>query len=132
MKACSPSAQHDFVANKKTYFLAWGAPVLILLLSWPIAMSPWLQGLVWATALAWMGGACLWNARRCGRWHCFFTGPFFLLDAIASLAIGFAWVLPGWLDFTTLGLILLIGTPVLHVVPDALGGTYVKARCNKC
>jgi len=29
-----------------------------------------------------MGGACLVNAVRCGRLHCYVTGPFFLLGAI--------------------------------------------------
>ena len=46
-------------------------------------------------ALAWMGAACLANARRCGRMHCFFTGPFFLAMAALALAVG--------LDIVSLG-----------------------------
>ena len=34
-----------------------------------------------------MGIGCLVNARRCGRLHCYFTGPVFVLAAIyVSLA----------------------------------------------
>ncbi|HKV97707.1 MAG TPA: hypothetical protein VJR90_09485 [Gammaproteobacteria bacterium] len=46
-----------------------------------------------------MGVACLVNARGCGRRHCFYTGPLFLLAAVASLLYGLQ-VLPlgpdGW------------------------------------
>jgi len=28
------------------------------------------------------GGACIVNAGRCGRLHCYITGPFFLLAAV--------------------------------------------------
>lgn len=37
--------------------------------------------------LVWMGIACLKNAWRCGRTHCRFTGPFFLV--MAALVIGY-------------------------------------------
>ena len=41
-----------------------------------------LRNWIWIVALLWMGGACLVNAVRCGRLHCYVTGPFFLLGAI--------------------------------------------------
>jgi hypothetical protein len=42
---------------------------------------------LWIPAFVIMGVACLANAARCGRVHCYFTGPLFLLAALyVSLA----------------------------------------------
>ena len=38
--------------------------------------------IVWTVALVTMGTACLAHALRCGRVHCYITGPFFLLIAL--------------------------------------------------
>ncbi len=46
-----------------------------------------------------MGVACLINARRCGRRHCYYKGPFFLLMTIPVALHGFEiiWLGPeGW------------------------------------
>jgi len=58
--------------------LFWGLPILALIVggSWS-SMRPWL----WIPALLAMGIACLANAARCGRVHCYFTGPLYLLAA---------------------------------------------------
>ena len=42
--------------------------------------------IAWPVAFTWMGIACVFNATRCGRMHCYFTGPFFLLLAAVSAA----------------------------------------------
>ena len=42
----------------------------------------------WTLAFAVMAVACLVNARGCGRRHCFYTGPLFLLAALATLLYG--------------------------------------------
>jgi len=41
----------------------------------------------WAVALAWMGTGCLLNALRCGRRHCFISGPVLWLGAIAAALV---------------------------------------------
>lgn len=58
--------------------LLWCLPILALVVggSWS-SMRPWL----WIPALLVMGIACLANAARCGRVHCYFTGPLYLLAA---------------------------------------------------
>src|SRR5258708_4709121 len=71
-----------------------------------------------------MAAECLVNARRCGRLHCFITGPFFLLLAGVSLLYGLG-VLPlgphGWQWLVNT---LLIGGCVLTCVPEWLFGRY--------
>lgn len=43
---------------------------------------------IWTIALAWMGSACILNARRCGRTHCRFTGPYYLATIIPVIGFG--------------------------------------------
>ncbi len=78
--------------------LAWGLPSFTLVAA--VFMAPSTRTFVWAGALAWMGLACVANALRCGRLHCYLTGPFFLFMALASLlhGLGILWLGPrGWL-----------------------------------
>ncbi len=81
---------------------------------------------LWPALLAFMAAACLVNARRCGRLHCFITGPFFLLLAGVSLLYGLG-VLPlgphGWQWLVNT---LLIGGCVLTCVPEWLFGRYIR------
>ncbi len=72
---CEP---HDLV-SQKSGILLWCLPTAVLFV-----------GLAWRDKLAWfwipvfliMGIGCLANARRCGRLHCYFTRPVFVLAAI--------------------------------------------------
>jgi hypothetical protein len=66
-------------------FLSWKAiflfclPVIALIVG-----SGWQKGrlLLWIPAFIVMGAACLVNAARCGRIHCYATGPLSLLAII--------------------------------------------------
>jgi len=60
---------------------------------------------------AWMGVGCVINAARCGRLHCYFTGPMFLLGALAIFLVGFEYLDLGWfhvphISYTTIALAL--------------------------
>jgi hypothetical protein len=57
----------------------WGLPVIALIVG-----SYWQRGrlFLWIPALLIMGLACLANASRCGRVHCYITGPLSLLALI--------------------------------------------------
>ena len=100
-------------------WLTWGIPVAILVIS-PERYFV----IVWPVALTFMGVACLLNARRCGRIHCYATGPFFLLLAILGLLYGVG-VLPlGARGWTRLSIALVIGSGVLLCVPEWVFGRY--------
>ncbi len=72
---CSPS---DLTSKRAAWFL-WYLPIGVLL-----AGLFWSRGQVWlwVPALVVMGVGCLVNAARCGRTHCYFTGPLYLLAAV--------------------------------------------------
>src|SRR5260370_31843786 len=63
--------------------LLWIVPAIILAVT-AIHGGPYLV-VGWPVLLTFMGAACLLNAKRCGRLHCFVTGPFLLLLAGLSL-----------------------------------------------
>ncbi|MGH9642016.1 MAG: hypothetical protein ACRD3Q_06280 [Terriglobales bacterium] len=100
-------------------WLTWGIPIVILVVS-PVRYLV----IVWPAALTFMGAACLLNARRCGRIHCYATGPFFLLLAILGLLYGIGVMPLGARGWTRLSLALAIGSAVLLCVPEWVFGRY--------
>lgn len=81
-------AKRDLSARAESFIAIWLAPIaLASLVSILAADFVWAAPAAWTTALAWMGAACLLNARRCGRLHCYFSGPILLIGAVAVVAL---------------------------------------------
>ena len=99
--------------------LTWGSPAAVLIMS-PVQYFV----IVWPAALAFMGLACLLNARRCGRVHCYVTGPFFLLLAVVGLLYGLGVVPLGARGWSMLSIALVVGSVVFVCVPEWLFGRY--------
>jgi len=68
--------QQDWAANWLALAALWGLPTVAMLLA--LLLDPIWRAVVWIAMLTSMGAACVINARRCGRTHCRYTGPFFL------------------------------------------------------
>ena len=106
--------------------LVWIVPIIVLGIT--AGFGGLYAALSWPPLLVIMGAVCLVNARRCGRVHCYFTGPFFLLLAAASLLYGLG-LLPlgpkGWQWLTDA---LLIGGVALCCIPEWLFGRYRARR----
>lgn len=83
--------------------------------------------LIGAAACVVMCVACLVNAARCHRLHCYLTGPYFLLLALgAAIAYGLD---TGNAHHSREWLLLSLGiAPLLIWLPERLSGiTYLKA-----
>lgn len=78
------AAQRDLLRGG-SWLLWWGLPIVAIVAGafWPAA-----RPLLWTAGMGVAGAACVVNAHRCGRRHCFFTGPIFLVGALASLLNG--------------------------------------------
>jgi hypothetical protein len=109
--------------------LIWCLPIVILL------ASSWIGGryliVLWPALLTWMGLACLLNARRCHRLHCYLTGPYFLLLALVSLLHGLDIVPLGDRGWSMLSVALLVGGPFLVYVPEWALGRYRRPAVGR-
>jgi hypothetical protein len=141
MNTIAPTERpRDILASRWRTAVFYGLPSLVILASSvsisgslvtvghavPQVDSQW-RGAIWAVSMGVMAAACLVNALRCGRMHCYFTGPFFILTALASLAYGLGALPLGLTGWSIIGMITLCGAVVLTWLPEAVLGRY-RAR----
>lgn len=102
-------------------FLLWYLPTAIALLAWLIAPWPWP---IWAVVFLIMGAACSINAKGCGRVHCAFTGPLFLVLGVIAIGRSLGWVNLSPVVFWA---VAVVGT-IASFVPEWRGKLYWKAK----
>ncbi len=122
-EACPPGRM-DLASDRRTRLVLWRLPWLAIAASFLTRSSP-LRTTVWTVAFAQMGVACLANASRCGRLHCYFTGPLYLLGALASLLRGLRVMPVAWSHIV---LTVLLGRLVLGRLPERIWGKYIRVR----
>ncbi len=120
-RSCEPN-RTDLVSNKRAFLLLWRVPWVAVAVSLWLKDSP-LKTAIWTVAFAQMGIACLANASRCGRLHCYFTGPLYLLGSAASLLRGCGRLPITW---SKLGLAMFVGWLILGRLPEKLWGKYAR------
>ena len=116
------SERHDWVTSGASYAIAWGLPSAAVVAA--IWAAPGLRAVVWAAALVWMGTACLINARRCGRVHCRFTGPFFLVMAVVVALDGLGAISLGSRGWAWIAIAIVLGTAAIWILSERLWGRY--------
>jgi len=112
-KSC---ANADLVSSRLAWLL-WYLPLAVFIVG-----AFWARGRLWIWTLALLvaGVSCVVNAKRCSRFHCHFTGPLYLLGALAALLSGLGIVpLPWYWIFA----VVLAGS-ILAFVPEWLGRKY--------
>lgn len=122
----SSCESRDILSTPWLAFVVFWLPIVAIIVVGNSRFSNGSRTIVWTLALGTMGVGCVANALRCGRLHCYITGPFFLLMALVSLTYGLG-VLPigphGW---NIIGLAVLIGTIVSCCLLEAIWGKYRK------
>lgn len=81
----------------------------------------------WAAGFAVMGAACVVNALRCGRVHCWFTGPWFLLAAAVTVLRYVGLVGIAWPTIINAG---MVGALLLYFVPEKIWGKYFAGKAT--
>jgi hypothetical protein len=122
LSSCSEPSPTDWAGDCRTLVVLWGLPAVAMLIAGSLKPLP--RAVIWTAMLLWMGGACLANARRCGRTHCRFTGPFFILMAagVAAYASGLLRLGPhGW---NILGAVSLVGAVGICWASERIWGRY--------
>ena len=119
--------QRDWVGSPLSRFVAWGLPTAALVIA--IFMPPSARTLIWSVSLPWMGVACIANATRCGRTHCYFTGPFFLIMAVAVVLHGSDILWLGANGWIWLGSTIVVGGyGALWLLPERIWGKFAGHR----
>src|SRR5262249_26316003 len=113
--ACS---EQDLVCSKMSVVL-WGIPTLLLVFGGLV--GPTLRMVLWMPALLIAGGACVFNAARCGRVHCHITGPVYLSAAGATVLLGLDLAPLQWSWIA----LWIVGGTVLAYIPEWMRGKYV-------
>ncbi len=121
------SANRDITGNLKSLVVIVGLPVAAISLSaYYLSETP--RTVVWTLSFLVMGLVCVRNALSCRRVHCVFTGPWFLLAALASLLHG-----TGLVDFggpqgwELIGNIGLWGALAVWIISERIWGKYFVA-----
>jgi hypothetical protein len=107
-------------------FAVFWLPAIAIVAAGSSAVSSSWRTVVWTAALGINGGACIVNALRCRRVHCYITGPFFLVMALVTFLYGLGVVPLGRNGWNLIGLTILIGAIVLGCLPEMFLGRYRK------
>ena len=91
--------------------LAWWIPK-VAIVAGLLASVP-VRTMAWTVALAWMGAACILNAKRCGRTHCRYTGPYYLAMIVPVVVLGTSLVSAGPYAWLALACVILLGSRLL-------------------
>jgi hypothetical protein len=112
----------DWAGSLSGYLIAWGIPSVILIAAG--LLDPAQRAIAWAGVLVWMGAGCLLNARRCGRTHCRYTGPYYLLMIVPVALFGAGVLDLGAWAWWGLGGMILLGSKIIWLVTEVLWGKY--------
>ena len=124
MSNTTKTENDDLLNNYQTFLLHWGLPIAAMVFA--ILLSHPMKTIVWVVALVWMGVACLINARRCGRTHCYYTGPFFLIMTLPVLLHGYQILYLGTEGWKWLGITVGVGGGGLWCLTEKIIGKYTK------
>ncbi|MEO1169827.1 MAG: hypothetical protein AAFW97_14055 [Pseudomonadota bacterium] len=121
--------QLDRARKPIPFLINWGIPILVLVSVnfvqgfWPISIVLWMI----IGSFTWMGIGCVINAARCGRLHCYFSGPIFLIGALAIFLVGF-----GLVDLGSIGVSLISNATIVLALStfilEWVWGAYGSAR----
>jgi hypothetical protein len=112
----------DWTGSIRTYASVWGFPTAIMVAGLLVDIPT--RTAIWTLALAWKGIACILNARRCGRTHCRFTGPFYLAMILPVLALGSGTVSSGFYAWVALGTVIMLGSKLIWWVTEHAWGRF--------
>ena len=118
--------QRDWLHDKSVSSLLWGLPPLVMAVTAFIDLGSTLRAVAWSGSLLVMSGGCFANAARCGRLHCYFTGPFFLFMAAIAAIHGFEVVPFGTSGWLWIGATTIVGAFSLTYAPERISGKYAK------
>lgn len=124
MEPDSARSSRDLLSDRGATIAIYCLPIAALVASGFVHMSDAWRSAIWAAALITMGIGCLVNALRCGRIHCYATGPFFLLMAVLTILYALGIAPLGARGWNTIAIVTLVGGIALYYLPEVFLGRY--------
>jgi len=118
--------RRDWLNHQLVSVLLWKLPAAIMVVTAFLDIGSMFRAIFWAGSLFVMSGGCFMNAARCGRLHCYLTGPFFLVMALVSLLHGFDMIPLRESAWLLIGVVTVVGGIGLTYIPEWAWGRYVK------
>src|ERR1700737_337891 len=115
-------SSRDWLRSPRTNLVARWVPQAAIALGLLVPVPA--RAVVWAIALLWMGTACMLNARRCGRTHCRYTGPYFLAMIAPVLILASGIVSADFYGWLVLGLLILGGSKIIWWTTERAWGKF--------
>ena len=112
----------DWLRTPRTNFLAWWIPQAAMVAGLFVPTPA--RAAIWVIALLWMGAACILNARRCGRTHCRYTGPYYLAMIVPVLVLGSGLVSADFYGWLVLGVVILAGSKIIWWASERAWGKF--------
>jgi hypothetical protein len=112
----------DWLASAHASAPAWWVPkvAIVAALFAPVSV----RSVVWTIALMWLGTACILNARRCGRTHCRYTGPYYLAMIAPVLSFASGLIAVGFYGWVVLCILVLGGSWIIWWATERAWGKF--------
>jgi hypothetical protein len=114
----------DILRIRRVAAAVFWLPAAVLVASAFVPLSMVSRTAIWVVCLTTVGIGCVVNAFRCGRTHCYFTGPFFLLLALLALLFGLGIAPLGARGWNIIALAAAVGAILLCCLPETYFGRY--------
>jgi hypothetical protein len=115
-------ASRDWLANTRTSAFAWWIPKAAIV-GGLFVPAP-VRAAIWIVALIWMGTACILNARRCGRTHCRYTGPYYLAMILPVLVLASGVASVDFYAWVSLAVLILGGSMIIWWATEKAWGKF--------
>jgi hypothetical protein len=112
----------DWLRSPRTNLLAWWIPQSAIIAGLFVPAPA--RTIIWIIALIWMGTACILNAKRCGRTHCRYTGPYYLAMIAPTVVIGSGVVGVGGYGWVVLACVILLGSKLIWWTTERAWGKF--------
>jgi hypothetical protein len=122
MASVTARAASDWLSSWRTNLVAWWIPQAAVLAGLLVPVP--IRAVFWIVALIWMGTACILNARRCGRTHCRYTGPYYLAMVAPVLVLTSGIVSVGFYEWLALAVLILAGSKIIWWTTERAWGKF--------
>jgi len=123
MASDTVQSSRDWLRRPRANLLAWWIPKAAILAGLFVPVP--VRTVIWTIALIWMGTACILNARRCGRTHCRYTGPYYLAMITPVLVLASGSVSADFFGWFVLGILILAGGKMVWWATERAWGEFL-------